>query len=62
LNSFIFLAFNFCRFCVAIRFVHPSHNGQWPPTSKDFYTRSYPLFSYLYSWERGSISLFNVEC
>ena len=20
-----------------------SHNGQWPPTSKDFYTRSYPL-------------------
>ena len=24
-------------------FVHPRHNGQWPPTSKEFYTRSYPL-------------------
>ena len=32
-----------CRFCVVIRFNHPRHNGQWPPTSKDFYTRSYPL-------------------
>jgi len=30
--------------------------GQWKPTSKDFYTRSYPLhlFSYLNSWERAS--------
>ena len=25
----------FCRFCVVIRFFHPRHNGQWPPTSKD---------------------------
>ena len=24
-------------------FFHPRHNGQWPPTSKDFYIRSYPL-------------------
>ena len=31
-----FLAFDFCRFCVVIRFFHPRHNGQWPPTSKDF--------------------------
>ena len=31
-----FLAFDFCRFCVVIRFFHPHHNGQWPPTSKDF--------------------------
>ena len=38
-----FLAFDFCRFCMVIRFFHPRHNGQWPPTSKDFYTRSYPL-------------------
>ena len=38
-----FLAFDFCRFCVAIRFFHPRHNGQWPPTSKDFYPRFYPL-------------------
>ena len=32
----LFLAFDFCRFCVVIRFFHPHHNGQWPPTSKDF--------------------------
>ena len=29
------LAFDFCRFCLVIRFFHPRHNGQWPPTSKD---------------------------
>ena len=23
----IFLAFDFCRFCVVIRFFHPRHNG-----------------------------------
>ena len=33
---FIYLAFDFCRFCVIIRFFHPRHNGQWPPTSRDF--------------------------
>ena len=38
-----FLAFDYCRFCVVIRFFHPRHNGQWPPTSKDFYPRFYPL-------------------
>ena len=26
---------------------HPRHNGQWPPTSKDFYTMSYPLHYFL---------------
>ena len=59
-----FLAFDFCRFCVVIRFFHPRHNGQWPPTSKDFLSQilSITLFSYLNSWERASISLFNVEC
>ena len=31
-----FLAFDFCRFCVVIRFFHPRHNGQWRPTLKDF--------------------------
>ena len=58
----LFLAFDFCQFCVVIQFFHPRHNGQWPPTSRDFYTRSYPLhlFSYLNSWERASIFLF--EC
>ena len=39
----VFLAFDFCRFCVVIHFFQPRHNGQWPPTLKDFYTRSYPL-------------------
>ena len=33
---YIFLAFDFCRFCVVIRLFNPRHNGQWPPTSKDF--------------------------
>ena len=58
----VFLAFDFCRFCVVIRFFHPRHNGQWPPTSKDFLSRFDPLhlFSYLISWERASI--FRVEC
>ena len=32
----VFLAFNFCPFWVVIRFFHPRHNGQWPPTLKDF--------------------------
>ena len=45
--SFSFLLFDYCRFCVVIRFFHPRHNGQWPPTSKDFYTRSYILHFYL---------------
>ena len=42
-----FLAFDFCWFCVVIRFFPPRHNGQWPPTSQDFYTRSYPLHYFL---------------
>ena len=42
-----FLAFDFYRFCVVIRFFHPRNNSQWPPTSKDFYTRSYPLHYFL---------------
>ena len=42
-----FLAFDFCRFCMVIQFFHPRHNGQWPQTSKDFYTRSYPLYYFL---------------
>ena len=43
----IFLAFDFCRFCAVIWFFHPRHKGQWSPTSKDFYTRSYPLHFFL---------------
>ena len=54
----------FCRFCVVIRFFHPRHNGQWPQTSKDFYTRSYPLhyFLILILEKEPVFSLFNVEC
>ena len=37
------LVLDFSRFCVIIRLFHSRHNGQWPPTLKDFYTRSYPL-------------------
>ena len=39
---FLFLFFynDFCRFCVVIRFFHPRHNSQWPPTSKDFLTQN----------------------
>ena len=44
---FFFLAFDFCRFCVVIRFFHPRHNGQCPLTLTDFYTRSYPLHYFL---------------
>ena len=33
LPIFIFLAFDFCRFCMVIWFCHPRHNGQWPPIS-----------------------------
>jgi len=31
----LFLAFDFCRFCVVIVCFHPRHNGQLPPTAKD---------------------------
>ena len=30
------LELDFCQFCMVIRFFHPRHNGQWPPTSNDF--------------------------
>ena len=45
--TLFFLAFDFCRFCVVIRVFHPLHNGQWPPTLKNFCTRSYPLHYFL---------------
>ena len=28
-------------------FFYPCHNGQWPPTSNDFYSRYYPLHFFL---------------
>ena len=62
--SSFFKAFDFCRFCVVIPFFHPRHNGQWPTTSKDFYTRSYPLhyFLILILEKEPVFSLSNVEC
>ena len=58
---FVFLAFDFCQFCVVIRFFHPRHNGQWLPTSKDFLSQilsiTFKKKSYLNSSERAGISL-----
>ena len=45
-----FLAFDFCRFCVVIRFYHPGHNGQWPPTSKDFLSQILSITFIFLSW------------
>ena len=61
---FLKITFDFCRFCLFNRFFHPRHNGQWPPTSKDFLSQILSItFIFLsYSWERASISLFNVQC
>ena len=38
-NNSFFLAYDFCRFCVVIRFFSSRHNGQWPPPSKDFLSK-----------------------
>ena len=34
-----FFRVRLCRFCLVIPFFHPRHDGQWPPISKDFYSR-----------------------
>ena len=61
-----FLAFDFCRFSVVIRFFHPSHNGQWPPSSKDFRSQILSItfiFLIILILEKEPVfSLFNVEC
>ena len=60
---YLFLAFDFCRFCVVIRFF-PSPPQQ--PMTSDFERFSIPFFihyiniSYLNSWE--SASIFPYEC
>ena len=44
-------------------FFHPRHNGQWtPPTSKDFYTRSYPLHYFLISYFLRKSQYFAFQC
>ena len=63
LQFFLFLGFDFCRFCVVIRFF-PSPPQR--PMTSDFAGFLYQIlsitsFSYLNSWERASISLFNIE-
>ena len=57
-----FFAFDFCRFYGVIRFLHPSQTANNLRLRRIFYPRFYPLhlFSYLNSWERASIFLF--EC
>ena len=47
--------------CVVIRSFHPCHNGQWPPTSKDFYARSYPL-QYVLILSLGKSQYFPFQC
>ena len=52
--QFNILGFDFFLFSVVTRFFHPRHIGQWLPTSKDFYTRSYPLHYFLILFLRKS--------
>ena len=44
---------------VTVTVFYPCNSGQWSPTLNDFHPRFDPLLilSYLYSWERASISL-----
>ena len=58
----IFLAFDFCRFCVVIRVFIPATTANVLRLRFVYQTLSITLFSYVYPWERASISLFNVEC
>ena len=56
-----FLAFNFCRFCAVIQLFYPRYNGQWPPTSKDFYPRFYNYIIFLSYFLRKS-QYFPFQC
>ena len=55
-------AFDFCRFCVVIRFSYPRHNGQLPPTSQDFHSRYYPFVCCLILNKKEPIFPFIVDC
>ena len=57
-----FLAFDFCRLGVIIRFYHPRHNAQWSLTSKDFYPRSYPLHFFVLSLFFRKSQYFPFKC
>ena len=51
----LFLAFHFCRFCVVVRFFHPTTTANDLRLRRIFYPRVYPLHlsSYLNYWERN---------
>ena len=54
---------DFCRFCVLIRFFHPRHNGQWPPTSKDLLSQMLSIYFPILILEKEPVfSLLNVQC
>ena len=53
-------AFDFCRFCVVIRFFFPATTANGLRLRRIFYPRFYPLHLYLNFWERASI--FPFEC
>ena len=61
---FLFLAFDFCRFCVIIRCFHPRHNGQWPPTLKGFLSQILSITFFVLSLflRKSQYFPFNVEC
>ena len=57
-----FLAYDFCRFCVVIRFFIPATTANDLRLRRIFYPRFYPLhlFSYLNSWERAWVGVYFV--
>ena len=59
---YFFLASDYCRFCVVIRFFHPRHNAQWRPTSKNFPTQILSMtFIFWSSFLRNS-QYFPFQC
>ena len=59
-----FLAFDFCRFCVVILIFSSPPKRPMASDIKVFLSQSVSitLLPYLNTWERASISLFDVEC
>ena len=64
LMLYFFLTFDFCRFCVINLFFSSPPQRPMTSDSEGFPSQmlSITVLSYLYSSERASISLFNVEC
>ena len=54
--------FDFCRFCVVIRFFHPRQNGRWPPTSKDFLSQILSVTFIFLSKSLRKSQYFPFEC